>query len=64
MRIATWNVERLAHKKLPTEILLACEQAKADILILTETDQQVNPSFRYCLQTPHCCLRYFHGMEY
>lgn len=53
MRIATWNVERLTHKKLLTEILLGCDQAKADILILTETDEQVHPSFRYCFQTPH-----------
>lgn len=52
MRIATWNVERLAHKKLHTEILLACEQVRADILILTETDEQVCPSFRYGFQTP------------
>lgn len=53
MRIATWNVERLKHRRSLCDILLACEQAKADILILTETDEQVRPSsFRYCFQTP------------
>lgn len=51
MRIATWNVERLVHKKQFPEILLACEQAKADILVLTETDEQIHPSFCYCFQT-------------
>lgn len=53
MRIATWNVERLKHRRSLRDLLLACEQAKADILILTETDDQVHPSFRYCFQTPH-----------
>lgn len=53
MRIATWNVERLKHRRSLCDILLACEQARADILILTETDEQVRPSsFRYCFQTP------------
>ncbi len=53
MRIATWNVERLKHRQSLSDILLACEQAKADILVLTETDEHVRPSsFRYCFQTP------------
>lgn len=53
MRIATWNVERLKNRRSLCDILLACEQARADILILTETDEQVRPSsFRYCFQTP------------
>lgn len=53
MRIATWNMERLKHRRSLSDILLACEQARADILILTETDEQVRPSsFRYCFQTP------------
>ena len=53
MRIATWNVERLKHRRSLSDILLACERARADILILTETDEQVrSSSFRYCFQTP------------
>lgn len=52
MRIATWNVERLEHRRSLDEILFTCERAKADILILTETDERLHPPFRYCVQTP------------
>ncbi|GHU44480.1 hypothetical protein FACS1894111_11810 [Clostridia bacterium] len=52
MRIATWNVERLKHKAKLDEILFVCEQVKADILVLTETDVQLKPNDRYCFQTP------------
>lgn len=51
MRIATWNVERLKHWRQLPEIVAACEQAAADILILTETDARIRPAFRYCFQT-------------
>jgi exonuclease III len=51
VRIATWNVERLRHKQELDKILLACEQAKADILVLTETDAQIHPSYRNCFHT-------------
>ena len=43
LRIATWNIERLKHKKSLEQILLACEQIQADILVLTETDHRVYP---------------------
>lgn len=52
MKIATWNVERLKHKKSLSEIKAACEQVRADILVLTETDELVKPDYRYCFQTP------------
>ncbi len=52
MKIATWNVERLKHKKALDEILLECENTQADILVLTETDTRLQPSYRYCIQTP------------
>lgn len=52
MRIATWNVERLVHKRALHEILSACRQVNADILVLTETDERINPGYRYCFQTP------------
>jgi len=52
MKIATWNVERLRHKKELEEILSACERSQADILVLTETDSQVRPNYQYCFQTP------------
>lgn len=53
MKIATWNVERLAHKGKLDEIISACERLRADILVLTETDAQVClPNYKYCIQTP------------
>lgn len=51
MRIATWNIERLKHKSQLAVILEFCEQARADILVLTETDTRVKPSFQHCFQT-------------
>lgn len=51
MRIGTWNVERLKHKtELPT-VLDFCMRAKADILVLTETDRRIRPKYRYCFDT-------------
>lgn len=52
MKIATWNVERLKHKKSLDEIIAFCDWVQADILVLTETDEQVSPYYRYCFQTP------------
>lgn len=52
MRIATWNVERLRHHRNLTEIIEACNQAKADILILTETDSRVEPDYPFAYHTP------------
>lgn len=51
MKIATWNVERLKHKSRLQEISSACEQIGADILVLTETDSRLRPSYQYCFQT-------------
>lgn len=51
MKIATWNVERLRHKNALDQMLLACEQAGADILVLTETSQGICPCYKYCFQT-------------
>ena len=45
MRIATWNVERLKHKNKLDEILAECEKARADILVLTETDSRIMPKY-------------------
>lgn len=52
MKIATWNIERLKHKRDLDLILRSCEQAQADILVLTETDEQARPNYTYCYQTP------------
>ncbi len=53
MRIATWNVERLRHHRNLSEIIDACNQAKADILILTETDSQVEPDYSFAYRIPY-----------
>ena len=53
MKIATWNLVRLRHKNSLEEIVHACERIQADILILTETDERIRPSFRHCFQTPN-----------
>ncbi len=52
MKIATWNVERLKHRKSLDKILSAIEEAQADILVLTETDERIKPDYRYCFHTP------------
>ena len=51
MRIATWNVERLKHKNKLDLIHKACDDAKADILVLTETDERVAPAYPFCYRT-------------
>jgi len=52
VKIATWNVERLRHKKLLDEMLHSIEDVNADILVLTETDQRLHPKYRFCYETP------------
>lgn len=51
MRIATWNVERLKHKSELPSILNYCMRTKADILVLTETDRQIQPNYKFCFDT-------------
>ena len=52
MKIATWNVERLRHKKLLDEMLHSIDEVNADILVLTETDRRLHPKYRFCYETP------------
>lgn len=52
MRIATWNVERLKYKNKLDLILECGRRAMADILVLTETDSQIELPYPYCFQTP------------
>ena len=49
MKIATWNVERFKHIRQLDEILLACRNSRADILVLTETDTRIVLPYRNCL---------------
>lgn len=50
MKIATWNIERMAHS--PAQIQLACEKVQADILVLTESDDRISPKYKYRFLTP------------
>lgn len=56
MRIATWNIERLKHKKDIKTIIRLCEEQEADIFVLTETDEQVRLNLRYGFHTPKLSL--------
>jgi endonuclease/exonuclease/phosphatase family metal-dependent hydrolase len=47
MKIATWNLERLKHKKNLIHIVDAIKDINADILVLTEYDEQVKLDFLY-----------------
>lgn len=51
MRIATWNIERLKHKNKKEQLLSEIRNVTADILVLTETDEQLSPEFPYCYKT-------------
>lgn len=51
MRIATWNVERLKHKRELDRMQECCMRARADILVLTETDRGIKPPYPYCFET-------------
>ncbi|GHV11453.1 hypothetical protein FACS1894219_02610 [Clostridia bacterium] len=51
MKIATWNIERLKHKFQLESIKRECDRVRADILVLTETDSQVKPDYKYYFQT-------------
>lgn len=52
LRIATWNVERLKHKNKLEQMKNICNDLKADIFILTETDEQIKLNHKNCFQTP------------
>ncbi|CAK7036088.1 MAG: hypothetical protein BACD_00116 [Bacteroides rodentium] len=51
MRIATWNVERLKHRKEMGRLVEEIRKADADILVLTETDTRLCPEYPYIYQT-------------
>ena len=53
MKMATWNIERLKHKSDIVRINSALDELKADILVLTETDNRVDlKNYRFSIQTP------------
>ena len=51
MKIATWNVERLKHKRELPKITEICNEMAADILVLTETDSSLDLNYRSCFRT-------------
>ena len=55
MIIATWNVERFEHKNALDKILSAIKEAQADVLILTENDERIQPNYRYSFHTHKLC---------
>lgn len=57
MKIATWNVERLKHKKHIERLLYECSSVSSDILVLTETDRRLRPAYQYCFETPLLATR-------
>ena len=63
MKIATWNVERLKHKKSLDEIITICNKVNADILVLTEYDEDIRLDYPYheCTLTPEPL--YFKGYD-
>jgi exonuclease III len=53
MKIATWNIDRLKHKSNIVLINSIIAELKADILVLTETDNRVDTTnYKFCIQTP------------
>ncbi len=51
MRIATWNVERLKHRRELPQMAEICNKVSADIFVLTETDSALDLDFKACVRT-------------
>jgi endonuclease/exonuclease/phosphatase family metal-dependent hydrolase len=51
MKIATWNIERLLHKRELSEMMKICTQLCADIFVLTESDTRFAFPYKSCLRT-------------
>ncbi|MDR3294600.1 MAG: endonuclease/exonuclease/phosphatase family protein [Clostridiales Family XIII bacterium] len=64
LKIATWNIERLRHKNELPSIVASCEQANADIFILTETDSRLNLKYKSCFSAlPEATPNYYAATE-
>ena len=63
MKIATWNLERLTKNKNDV-ILSKLTELDADILILTETDSQINLSEKYSSISTRNLSNGFDGINY
>ena len=63
MRIVTWNLERLKRNK--NEVILSkLSELNADILILTETDSQINLGERYSSISTQNLFNGYDGIAY
>lgn len=62
MKIATWNLQRLEKKK-NQNILDKLYEIDADILVLTETNSNIQPENYTCLSTDKLPI-YFDGISY
>jgi len=51
LRIATWNIERLRNKNRLPRITANCENANADVLVLTETDSRIKLKYKSLYST-------------
>jgi endonuclease/exonuclease/phosphatase family metal-dependent hydrolase len=67
MRIATWNIERLKHKRDLGRIAEICGQVAADVFALTESDSRLKLNYASYLRTcpPTCSVPdYYKNTEY
>jgi hypothetical protein len=51
MIIATWNNERLKHKRELPRMIELCKQIAAHIFVLTETDSALDLGYKHCFRT-------------
>lgn len=63
MKIATWNVARLKTKKNRDEIITMCYNVNADILVLTEYDEDIKLDYPYHAYTPTPEPLYLEGYD-
>lgn len=64
MILATWNIERLKHKKKLAQLEVELNRIDADILILTEADQQLAlPQYEWALKTTDLETPYYSATE-
>jgi endonuclease/exonuclease/phosphatase family metal-dependent hydrolase len=51
LKIATWNIQRLQHRRELAEMKKLCSQVSADIFVLTESDIGFSLDYKSCLRT-------------
>jgi endonuclease/exonuclease/phosphatase family metal-dependent hydrolase len=67
VKIATWNIERLKHKRELKQMTEICESIAADVFVLTESDSKLSLNYTSCLRTspPTSSIPdYYEGTEY